>query len=38
MILGNFPWAAVRCWHPAAIELISNGVLFLLLAMGLRRV
>ena len=37
MILGNFPWAAVSVLGILlAVELLSNGVLFLLLALGLR--
>lgn len=38
MILANFPWAAVSVLGILlAVELISNGILFLLLAFGLRK-
>jgi uncharacterized membrane protein HdeD (DUF308 family) len=38
MILANFPWAAVSVLGILlAVELLSNGVLFLLLALGLRK-
>jgi len=38
MILGNFPWAAASVLGILlGVELLSNGVLFLLVALGLRK-